>query len=501
MVLSQAFKIFTLGTCRSVFLCALVSGIIFIAGCGSSDNQTPGKSTTVTLMASSSANDQLFDYGIAVNYLTLIGQSGNTVNLLTTPLIIEFMHLNGTEEPLATVTIPDGVYTSASASLGGTGFSCATIGSNGSDEIHYFGDLDSVSASNVTVMLPKPVQITGMGMVLTLNLLVSQSESITSCNDNVFSITPTFSVSVTPLSVSPTNSKNGKLVGMEGVVASSNSATDSITVASADGSNYGEGNPMGAIDPANGPLWQITYNSGTKFQGITGASQLAAGLAVDMDTAIQSDGSLLATRIAVYDTNPTNTSLWVVPALFEDNFLGTEMLIGAKEEIGPVLGGNGAAIDFANSQFQISQQMSNLASLPFQPSFTAANMVAGQNIAPTFHAPNYGNNILGPSPSTITLLPQTINGTVSVISSEGGFTTYTTTLAPYDLFPALAVQPNQTTLLTNPSTLVVYADSNTRMLNTNQIAVGSVVRFYGLVFNDNGTLRMDCAQVNDGVTL
>jgi hypothetical protein len=25
------------------------------------------------------------------------------------------------------------------------------------------------------------------------------------------------------------------------------------------------------------------------------------------------------------------------------------------------------------------------------------------------------------------------------------------------------------------------------------------LRFYGLVLNDNGTLRMDCAQVNDGV--
>ena len=27
----------------------------------------------------------------------------------------------------------------------------------------------------------------------------------------------------------------------------------------------------------------------------------------------------------------------------------------------------------------------------------------------------------------------------------------------------------------------------------------NVVRFYGLVFNDNGTLRMDCAEINDGV--
>jgi len=38
------------------------------------------------------------------------------------------------------------------------------------------------------------------------------------------------------------------------------------------------------------------------------------------------------------------------------------------------------------------------------------------------------------------------------------------------------------------------------MLNSSAVAVGSVVRFYGLLFNDSGTLRMDCAQVNDGVT-
>jgi hypothetical protein len=46
---------------------------------------------------------------------------------------------------------------------------------------------------------------------------------------------------------------------------------------------------------------------------------------------------------------------------------------------------------------------------------------------------------------------------------------------------------------------VVYADSSTQMLNSNPISVGSIVRFHGLVFNDNGTLRMDCAQINDGI--
>ena len=37
------------------------------------------------------------------------------------------------------------------------------------------------------------------------------------------------------------------------------------------------------------------------------------------------------------------------------------------------------------------------------------------------------------------------------------------------------------------------------MLNTQPVTVGSPTRFYGLVFNDNGTLRMDCAEIFDGV--
>jgi hypothetical protein len=77
---------------------------------------------------------------------------------------------------------------------------------------------------------------------------------------------------------------------------------------------------------------------------------------------------------------------------------------------------------------------------------------------------------------------------------------YTVSLADYDLFPALAVQQGQTTLLNNPGQIEVYVDSNTQKLNTQALAVGSTLRFYGLVFNDNGTLRMDCAQVSNGVT-
>lgn len=508
MVLAQWLGNSAADARRSLLLsfCAAFAGAALV-GCGATANQTQNtgtQDTAVTILATSTANDQLFQYSMTINSLTLTSQSGKTVNLLSSPLYVEFMHLNGTPEPLATIIVPNDAYGAATVSIGPAAFTCATTGPDGAVATDMFL-YSPVPAADITVSLPSQIQITGGSMLLTLNLLVSQSESYASCYNpgglDPYSITPTFSVNAAVVSGSGANSRNGELTALEGIIDSVNSATGSLAVNSDDGSNYAGPNPLKGSEPdlANGPIWQIAFNASTVFQGIANPSDLVPGLAVDMDAAIQPDGSLLATRIAVYDTNPMDTSLWVVPALYEDDSNGPRMFTGEREQLGPVAGGDGAPIYYPNSQFQIWQGMSNIASLPFQPSFTGANMVAGQNIEPTFHESSYGDSSMGPAPSTITLMPQTINGTVGAVGSKGGFTTYTVTLAPYDLFPALAVQPDQTTLLTDPSTVVVYADTNTQMLNTNPIAVGSVVRFYGIVFNDNGTLRMDCAQIHDGV--
>jgi hypothetical protein len=117
----------------------------------------------------------------------------------------------------------------------------------------------------------------------------------------------------------------------------------------------------------------------------------------------------------------------------------------------------------------------------------------------TWHATG-SPNAPGYIPSaTITLEPQTLNGTVQSISSSGDFDVYTISLASYDLFPQLAVEQLQTTVLSDPSTVVVYVDKNARRLNAEPVVVGGVLRFNGAVFNDQGTLRMDCLQITDGV--
>jgi hypothetical protein len=127
-------------------------------------------------------------------------------------------------------------------------------------------------------------------------------------------------------------------------------------------------------------------------------------------------------------------------------------------------------------------------------------LVAGQNVSISSHATAISGGPTYIPSTTVTLVPQTINGTVMGVATDGGFDTYSIQLAPYDLMPALAVQPGQTTRLTSPATVVVYVDSNTRMQNATALESGSVMRFYGLLFNDHGTLKLDCAQVNDGVT-
>lgn len=246
----------------------------------------------------------------------------------------------------------------------------------------------------------------------------------------------------------------------------------------------------------------ISSTGGTVFQGISNFSGLAVGTFVNMDGAIQPDGSLVASRIAVEDA--AATSVVTGPVVSVSNAVPALNSLGRQEQ-GALFDGNyvlgAGAFSFGNAAFKISGQFSNLQDLPFIPSFTASNMVPGQNV----YLSTTALTVLGGFPyvplTSITLIPQTIDGTVSGTFNSGNFTVYTVELASYDLFPMLAVQPGQANLLNNPSEVQVYVDSNTQPLNSQPLSSGSTFRFYGLVFNDNGTLRMDCAEVYDGVSL
>ncbi|HTW59607.1 MAG TPA: DUF5666 domain-containing protein [Terriglobales bacterium] len=442
----------------------------------------------MTLVVSSTANDQVTLFGLDFQTLTLTSQSGNTVTLSASQQPAEFMHLNGGIEPLMTVSVPQDIYTSATATLGGAVFVClAQVPGAGLGIANY-----SIVNQAPMVSLPTPITITGSSMALLLNMQVSDSAVFPACWSTPpfegFSMTPSFNLTPLALSTSPTNSGNGKVSGLVASVGATPSAL-TLTIA---------GGPLGTRSLA------ASSNSATVFQGVSGVSALSPGTFLNVDGAIQSDGSLLATRIALEDPSAINDSSG--PVIFVDNIVPVLQLYG-RTELGTLLtlpdGQSGVYFDtpyfdFSNAAFNISGQLTNLQNLPFSPSFGSSNVVAGQNVDITS-----GNFALTGGTytvaSTITLVPQTIDGQIVGTQQIGGFVDYTVSLAPYDLFPTLAVQQGQTTLLTNPSQVEVYVDSNTQMLNTQALVPGNTLRFYGLVFNDNGTLRMDCAQVNDGV--
>ena len=345
-----------------------------------------------------------------------------------------------------------------------------------------------VAAKNVTTILPSAITVAGDSMGLTLDMLVTPSASFSSCQGGgsaSFSITPTFALEATSAAPDGTSLR---ATGLHGLIGSLNSTDASLTVAGADGPKQ------------FGPSWRVRTDGDTVFQGVSGLGQLTAGMPVDMDVAIQQDGSLMASRIAVYDTDTANLNVFIGP-MNTVVASPTQLSVISQEQQGYLdktsyylgaLPGN-----LGDAEYQISGALTNRESLPFAARFETGNMVAGQTVSMTSHAASFSSGSL--PVATVTLMPQTINGTISAISSEGGFTTYTVTLAPYDLFPNLAYQPDQATLLTNPNTIVVYADRHTQGRNAAVLAAGGIFRFNGLVFNDAGTLRMDCAQINDGV--
>jgi len=331
--------------------------------------------------------------------------------------------------------------------------------------------------------------------VVSLELLVSQSVSFPStCYSNgiaQYSITPTFDLTAMTLAAQPTNPTNGELTALEGLVVNASTGAGNFTVAAADGS------PQGTTMSTT---WHVSTNSSTGYQGIGNAGGLAAGMAVDLDGVLQPDGSVLATRVAVPDTDTTNLVVNRGPLMLVASSEPVLNQVNQEAEGSQRLMDGWPVYSISNATFAAWGGIANLASLPFTASFDAADIVPGQMVAITSHVTEPGPYPTYAPATMVMLMPQTINGTVQAVGTVGAFTTYTVGLQPYDLFSQFAVQGGQTTLLTNPLQVVVYAGKDTPMVNAGSPTTGSVLQFTGVIFNDNGTLRMDCTQVAGGVT-
>ena len=271
---------------RVLFALTVMLAAAFATSCGTGRSGPPPLSgnTRVTLLLSSSANGQLSQFDIGFNSISLTSQSGKSVNLFATSQSPEFIHLNGKTEPLLTVSVPQGIYTSATVSLGPASFTCSTLTSSGGLDTSTYA-YGAVPSNQVTVNVAAPITVTGTAMGLALNLLVSPSASYPSTCYPVgiapFSINPTFNL--TPVAFSP----QVEVPLLDGRITSINTANNSFTLALA-------GGQMTAGNTGDGQTLSMNTNGSTGYQGINGFSLLTVGTFVDMDAVIQPDGSQLA---------------------------------------------------------------------------------------------------------------------------------------------------------------------------------------------------------------
>jgi hypothetical protein len=416
----------------------------------------------VPILITDAPSDQLVSFSLTINSVVLTDTAGKTASVLTTPTTIEVTHLNGIQAPLVTAKIPADTYVSATISFS-------------NPQITYIDSTTKLpvvaspvlATTSYTATAPSPVTISNSSTSLLIDLLAGQSVAI---SGSTVTVSPVFAIKpVPPSSVAPPPGRNG--TGME----------HKGTVVSASGTTL-------VVQPPSGANITFTTDSSTVYQGVSGLSALTAGQLVEIDFTVRTGGVLLATRVELEPAPPAgqqqNRLEGPVTSVGTGSFK-MALMQGLGPVVSPTATGNIYTVNFTTSTvFAAAPQFASLTALPFTPTFTAATLKAGQAVGVT------ASSISGTTATAtnVYLIPQTLSGTVSAITTSGSWKVYTLTLTSGSAFATLS----------GATTVTVYTNSATTPMATSTIAVGSTLRFNGLVFNNGGSFAMVAGCSPDG---
>jgi hypothetical protein len=470
-------------TNRITHLLALASSFILTAGfitscsnspASSSNNTVNAPAVSVPVLITDAPSDQLVAFSLTIDSIVLNGSKGSAT-VLSTPTTIEICHLNGIQAPLVTANIAQDTYTSAVITFS-------------SPEITYISSAGAAitvtptlatTSYTYTFPMPGPFTISSSSSgALLFDLIASKSVNIVG---TTVTVTPTFTVTGVPAaSAVPPPGQNG--TGMQQMA----------TVVSVSGTSL-------TLEPGSGPNFTVTTNSSTLLQGFSALSALTAGELVQVDfillpgpcplsvsnACIAPPPVLLATRIQLAQPTavgpPINLLTGPVLSVSSGGFkmalmqgLGVAASAAATTSIVTVTTNS-------STVYAIAPQFVSLSALPFTPTFTSANLSPGQTVGVVA-------SVVSPVPNwtatatNVTLMPQTLGGTVTAISTVGTWTAYTLSLPSGSAFATLS----------GASAVTVYTNANTApppptpFSTAPPIAVNSVVRFNGLVFSTGG---------------
>lgn len=458
---------------------ALLTLAIVLTSCGSGSSSTSNSTPTTTVKTAVQVNmgdapaDWMLAFSMNISSMSLTGSNG-TVSAVSSTTPMEMMHLMGTMQPLAMISAPQGSYTSASITIGSATVMYMDPTSKAAVQKMISGPI----TTTVNFSSPITVGLTPMAMGFDLDL----ASSVTADASGNLSMNPVFHVtSGMQGSGSPLDPADGGIQQMIG------------TVSGVSGSSF----TMTSIQAAQ--TFTFATNSSTTFDNITGVSMMTNGMLVAVDASLQSDGSLMATKVQSMMNSGGVMGGGVITAVTGQPATALTMVMqnGAGTGMMSSFFANGATIDLSGSTtYTIDEDNMDMSSLPFTPMFDASHIYAGQNIMPVassgMMSGGMGGGMMGGSPlagtmtaSEVALIPQGITGTVATAITSGSSTSFTLTLPSDSAF----------TTLTGATSVTVFQHTGTTISGTSPIASGASVHAFGLLFFDAGQWKIVAARM------
>lgn len=452
-----------------------LAGVLTACGGGNSATtnltSTPTAKTAVQVNMGDAPADWMLAFSMNIGSMTLTGSNG-TVSAVSSSTPMEMMHLMGTMQPLAMISAPQGSYTGASITIG----SATVMYMDPTTKAPVQKTISGPMTAAVNFSSPITVGTTPMAMGFDLDL----ANSVTADSSGNMSLNPVFHVtSGMQGSGSPLDPTNGGIQQMMG------------TVSGVSGSSF----TMTSMQAAQS--FTFATNSSTTFDNMSGMSSMGNGMLVMVDASLQSDGSLMATKVqsmmnsggvmgggiitAVTGQPPTAL------AMVMQNGVGTGMMSSSFAA--------GATIDLSgNTTYEIDEDNMDMSGLPFTPVFDASHIYAGQSVMPISSSGmmSGGSGMMGGgsmggtiTASEVALEPQGLTGTAATSITSGSTASFTLTLPSDSAF----------TTLTGATSVTVIQQPQTTVAGTSPIASGSSMHAFGLLFFNAGQWKMVAARM------
>ena len=418
---------------------------------------TSGATSTTVITLGDSPSDRIVSFEITVNSVVLTDTSGNNVTALSAPVRVELTRLAGTFAPLSAVSVPQGTYTKATF-----------VVSNPEVEI-VAGDGSVVKreptlpSTSITITFTPNLVVGANAVTLNFDFDVAKSVII----DAAGNVTLAPTIVVAPAVANPVEDRgdDGELEDVRGTVKST--GTNTFMVSVHDG------------------LQTLTFktDANTIFEGIASLADLKTGMQVEINSTLQTDGSLLAKKVEAENEIENESNGMELEGLIasKTGTPVTQFSIVTRDESsssasGPALGMMVSVSVDSNTKFSVQNGKIPFASLPFTPTFDAKTLSAGQNV----EVDSDGSSGSPVRAHKVVLHEQSLKGTVSSIATNAGGTTFTLTLPSDSVF----------SMFSGSQTVTVYQQAATELKGLSTISSGNTVLVRGLVFLDGGTFKV-----------